>query len=95
MKRIFLIFILLSTVSLYSQVFAPEELQIIKLQDERTFGKDNELINYLEDRNNAVVIRALWAIGNVGKEEGVRFVSEKLFSSRTDEIRVAAAYSLG
>jgi cyclophilin family peptidyl-prolyl cis-trans isomerase len=95
MKRFFLIFILLSAVSLYSQVFTPGELQIIKLQDERTFGKDNELINYLEDRNNAIVIRALWAIGNVGKEEGVRFVSEKLFSSRTDEIKVAAAYSLG
>ena len=89
-----LMFILLGAVSLYSQVFTPEELQIIKLQDERTFGNNNELINFLEDRNNAVVVRALWAIGNVGKEEGVRFVSEKLFSSRNDEIRVAAAYAL-
>lgn len=97
MKRIIpvLIILLISACSIYSQVFIPEELQIIKLQDERTFGANNALINFLEDRNDNVVIRALWAIGNVGKEEGVRPVVEKLFSSRSEEIRVAAAYTLG
>lgn len=97
MKRIIpvLIIFLISACSLYSQVFTPEEMQIIKLQDERTFGDDNALINFLEDRNDNVVIRSLWAIGNVGKEEGVRPVVEKLFSSRSEEIRIAAAYVLG
>lgn len=87
--------LLLSVLSLYSQVFTPEEMQIIKLQDERTYGSNNELINFLEDRNDNVVIRCLWALGNIGKEEGVRYVAEKLSSSRSEEIRIAAAYALG
>lgn len=97
MKRVLLVLIvfLLSTFSLYSQVFTSEELQIIKLQDERTFGSNNELINYLDDRNDNVVIRSLWSIGNIGKEEGVRHVAEKLFSSRSEDIRIAATYALG
>ncbi|MFA5010801.1 MAG: peptidylprolyl isomerase [Ignavibacteria bacterium] len=97
MKRnlLILIIILISACSAYSQLFTPEELQIIKLQDERTFGVNNELINFLDDRNDNVVIRALWAIGSIGKEEGVRPAVEKLFSSRSEEIRVTAAYALG
>ena len=97
MKRIFLIctIILLSSVSIYSQVFISEELQIIKYQDERTFGPNNELFNFLDNPNNKVVIRALWAIGNIGNKEGVTAVSQKLLSGSTVDIRIAAAYSLG
>lgn len=90
-----LIVFLVLPLSVNAQVFTPEELRIIKLQDERTYGSNNELINYLDDRNDNVVIRSLWAIGNIGKEEGVRAVAEKLFSSRSEDIRIAAAYALG
>jgi cyclophilin family peptidyl-prolyl cis-trans isomerase/HEAT repeat protein len=86
---------LLSAVSLRSQIFTPEELQILKYQDERTFGKNNELFTYLDNRNDAVVTRALWAIGNIGNKDGINVVAEKLFSGHSDEIRLAAAYSLG
>jgi len=97
MKIIPLLFLLLilSFGTTYSQVFTPEELQIIKLQDERTFGTNNELFSFLDSRNDAVVIRTLLAIGNIGNKDGIKVVAEKLFSSRTEEIRVAAAYSLG
>lgn len=97
MKRILLgvLAVFIFAMNVNSQVFTPEELQIIKLQDERTYGNSNELISFLDDRNDNVVIRALWAIGNIGKEEGVRYASEKLFSSRSEEIRVSAAYALG
>ena len=79
----------------HAQLFTPEELEIIKLQDQRTFGTNNELITYLDNFNDAVVIRALWALGNIGSEEGVRYASEKLFSNRSEDIRVNAAYALG
>lgn len=97
MKTIPLLFLLFifSFGTTYSQVFTPEELQIIKFQDERTFGTNNELFSFLDSRNDAVVIRTLLAIGNIGNKDGIKVVAEKLFSSRTEEIRVAAAYSLG
>lgn len=79
----------------HAQLFTPEELEIIKLQDQRTFGTNNELITYLDNFNDAIVIRALWALGNIGSEEGVRYASEKLFSNRSEDIRVNAAYALG
>lgn len=97
MKRIFLIclVLLVSSINLYSQVFTQEELQILRYQDERTFGKNNELFTYLDNRNDAVVTRALWAIGNIGNKDGIKVVAEKLFSGHSEEIRLAAAYSLG
>jgi HEAT repeat protein len=97
MKRIYFVCLVLfvSFVNLWSQVFTPEEVQILKYQDERTFGANNELFTYLDNRNDAVVTRTLWAIGNIGNKDGITVVAEKLFSSHTDAIRVAAAYSLG
>lgn len=83
------------TVTARAQLFTTEELEILKLKDQRTYGPNNELFTYLDNFNDAVVIRALLAIGNIGKEEGVRYAAEMLFSNRSVDIRVSAAYSLG
>ena len=78
-----------------AQLFTAEELEVLKLQDERTAGPGNELQTYLNSFNNAVVIRTLIAMGNIGDTKFVIPITEKLLSANNPEIRTAAAFALG
>ena len=97
MKKIIVlvIFVLTQALAANAQLFAPEELEILKYQDGRTAGPNGELLNYLNNFSNAVVIRALIALGNIGDAKYVLQINEKLQSSNNPDIRIAAAFALG
>ncbi|MCI0472858.1 MAG: HEAT repeat domain-containing protein, partial [Ignavibacteria bacterium] len=88
------IVLLLFACTSIAQIFSDDEIKILKLQDERTFGPNNELLTYLDSFSDDVVIRALWAIGNIGDIKSANTVATVLNSSRKEEIRKAAAWSL-
>jgi cyclophilin family peptidyl-prolyl cis-trans isomerase len=77
-----------------AQLFTPEEIEILKYQDLRTTGPNGELLTYLNAHNNAVVIRTLIALGNIGDKENVRVIAEQLMSNNNPDIRMAAAFAL-
>lgn len=92
---ILVIFVLTQSLAANAQLFAPEELEILKYQDGRNTGPNGELLNYLNNFSNAVVIRALIALGNIGDAKYTLQINEKLQSSNNPDIRVAAAFALG
>jgi cyclophilin family peptidyl-prolyl cis-trans isomerase len=89
-----LLVVLIFASSSFGQIFSEDEIKILKLQDERTFGPDNELFTYLDSFSDDVVIRALWAIGNIGDVKAANTVAAVMNSSRKEEIRKAAAWAL-
>lgn len=96
MKKISaLLFVLFFAVAANAQLFTPEELEVLKYQDSRTAGPNGELLNYLGSFNNAVVIRTLYALGNIGDSAYIPQIVEKLNSSNNPDIRTAAAFALG
>lgn len=92
---LFLFVFMLAALKADAQLFTAEELEVLKLQDERTAGQNNELQTYLNSFNNAVVIRTLIAMGNIGDTKFVIPITEKLLSANNPEIRTAAAFALG
>lgn len=88
------IVLLLFACTSFAQIFSEDEIKILKLQDERTFGPNGELLTNLDSFSDDVVIRALWAIGNIGDVKAANTVATVLNSNRKEEIRKAAAWAL-
>ncbi len=56
---------LLSSSSIFPQTLSKEERKILELQDKRTLGDNDALLNYLESADSGVVLKALNALANI------------------------------
>lgn len=82
-------------VKLPAQNFSPEEIEILTLQDKRTLGANNELLNYLKSGENRTVIRALLAIANIADTNTISAAGEMLLTHPGKDVRSIAAFALG
>lgn len=97
MKKIFSAIIILFgiTANLYSQTYSNDELKILKLQDRRTTGENNELSGFLSSPDLKTVKKALVALANISDTTTVSIISDVLRNNSDTEIRKTAAYALG
>jgi cyclophilin family peptidyl-prolyl cis-trans isomerase/HEAT repeat protein len=93
---LFIIFILISaTANLFAQGFTKEEQEILELQDTRTLGKDNKLLQFLNSKNADVKYRALIALANIADSSVVDKIGNMLLSSQETQVKIAASFALG
>ncbi len=90
-----LLFFLFISSNAFPQVLSDDEKDILMLQDKRTLGENNKLLNYLNSKEEKVVIKALYAIANIADENTVEKTGEILLKNSTPQIRSAAAFALG
>jgi peptidylprolyl isomerase len=76
-------------------VLSDDEKDVLMLQDKRTLGENNKLLNYLNSKEEKVVIKALYAIANIADENTVEKTGEILLKNSDPKIRSAAAFALG
>lgn len=91
---VFLIF-LLCVSSAHTQIFSPDERKIFELQDSRTLGENNALLNYLHSENETLVKRALTALANIQDTTTCDEIGELLLKNPSAEIRKLSAFTLG
>lgn len=89
-----LLFLFIVSLSINAQIFSHSELEIIRLQDERTLGEGNKLLDYLNSRSDEIVIKALIALGNIGDTSAVQTIHTILLSDNRPNIRKHSAYAL-
>jgi len=92
---IFLLFVFFISSNIFSQILTDDEKDILMLQDKRTLGENNKLLNYLNSKEEKVVIKALYAIANIADENTVEKTGDILLKNSNDKIRSAAAFALG
>ena len=97
MKIIFWILILftLFTQCISAQNYSEDEKQILILQDSRTLGENNKLLNYLKSPEKTTVITALNALANIGDSNTVDNIGDALINGKEIQIRSTAAFALG
>lgn len=97
MKKIFLllIFTVLFTQLIQAQNFSEDEIQILTLQDKRTLGENNKLLNYLKSSDKSIVVKTLNAIANIADSNTVDNIGDMLINGKDMQIRSAAAFALG
>ena len=97
MKIIFWILILftLFTQCISAQNYSEDEKQILILQDSRTLGENNKLLNYLKSPEKTTVITALNALANIGDSNTVDNIGDALINGKEIQIRSVAAFALG
>jgi HEAT repeat protein len=94
-NKFFLIFILLLVpFQLFSQI-AKDERIILELEDRRTLGKNNELINYLKSNDELILMRAIIALANIQDTSAAGNLAEVLKNHNSSLMRTASAYALG
>lgn len=91
---VFLIF-LLCVSSAHTQIFSPDERKILELQDSRSLGDNNALLNYLQSENETLVKRALIALANIQDSTTCDEIGEILLKNLSSEIREMSAFALG
>jgi cyclophilin family peptidyl-prolyl cis-trans isomerase/HEAT repeat protein len=97
-NKIFLltIFIVVSaTANLFAQGFTKEEQEILELQDTRTLGNDNKLLQFLNSKNADVKYRALIALANIADSAAVDKIGNILLTSQETQVKIAASFALG
>ena len=77
------------------QMFTPDERIILELQDSRTLGENNSLLNYLNSDNEAIVKRTLIALANIQDSSACEEIGIILLTNPSSEIRKLAAFALG
>ncbi|MBN1632975.1 MAG: peptidylprolyl isomerase [Ignavibacteria bacterium] len=81
--------------SVHPQMFSPDERKILGMQDSRTLGENNEVLNYLNSENEALVKRTLIALTNIQDTATCDEIGELLLKNPSAEIRKLSAFSLG
>lgn len=89
------IFLFVFSVKVLPQSITDEQKDILILQDTRSLGENNKLLNYLNSGNEKTVVTALYAIANIADETTVDRTGELLLNSPAAKIRSAAAFALG
>lgn len=52
-------------------MLSKEDKEILTLQDERTLGENDKLLEYLESADNKIKLRALYALANISDTASV------------------------
>lgn len=91
---LFLSLILFSNFSI-AQNFSPEEKEILILQDSRTLGENDKLLDYLKSENTNIVSRALFALANIQDSSTVDEIGMMLLTHPDKSVKYMAAFALG
>lgn len=94
-KSLIIIFTLSTIINLYSQHFSADERKILELQDIRTLGPNNELLNYLKSDNEKILLRTLTALANIADTTTIGDISSVLHTNVYGSVRCRAAFALG
>ena len=93
------VFFLSDTPPAFSQMLSNEEKEILTLQDERTLGENDKLLEYLESADNKIKLKALYALANIADTESVYKTSvflQTLYDNfNTSELLNGYAFYLG
>ncbi len=97
MKKIFLITFLIafSALNNYAQYYSKEIREILTLQDTRSLGENNRLLDYLGSDDKNVVERALIALANIADTNSIDKIGEVLLNSKETSVRILASFALG
>lgn len=97
MKKIILITFLIcfSTLNNYAQYYPKEIREILTLQDTRTLGENNQLLNYLSSEDKNIVERTLIALANIADTNSIDKIGEVLLNSNETSVRILASFALG
>lgn len=85
LKLFLTVFILTTSKLSFSQVYSDEEKEILTLQDKRTPGENNVLLNYLESADEKIIQKSLIALANIADTESVYKTSvflQKLYDNK-------------
>lgn len=95
----FIFIVLVFSVFIFSNIFAQktaEDLEsILRLQDERSLGANNELLVFLNSNEDTVVISALYALANISDSTTIDAISIQLKNHKSPDVRKWAAFALG
>jgi len=97
MKNIIFLFItiFIFATQLLPQDFSDTEKKILEMQDMRTLGENRELVNFLNSKDDKIVIRTLNALVNIADSTTVDDIGKILISTNNTEKRSYAAIVLG
>ena len=97
MKKIVLAVLLSAILSVnnYPQYYSQEIREILTLQDTRTLGENNKLLDYLNSSNSEIVVKALISLANIADTSAIDRIGEILLSRKETQIRITAAFALG
>lgn len=93
-KFLFLSFLLLTFVNLSAQIYDENIQKVLTLQDIRSLGENNTLLNYLTYNDKEIVLKALTALANIQDTTTVKFINDLLYDE-SPNIRKQAAFALG
>ncbi len=68
---------------------------ILKLQNERSLGPDNQLPGFLKSSEDTIVISALYALSNISDSSTIDAISTQLKNHKSPSVRKWAAFALG
>ena len=93
------VFFLSDIPPVFSQMLSKEDKEILTLQDERTLGENDKLLEYLESADNKIKLRALYALANISDTESVYktspFLQELYENKNSAELLNEYAFYLG
>ena len=97
MRFIFYVFIFcVFTVSnIFAQNTAEDLKSVLRLQDERSLGANNELLEFLNSDEDTVVISAIYALSNISDSTTTDAISVQLKNHKSPDVRKWAAFALG
>jgi cyclophilin family peptidyl-prolyl cis-trans isomerase/HEAT repeat protein len=76
-------------------MFSPDERKILEMQDSRTLGENNSLLNYLYSDNETIVKRTLIALANIQDSSACEEIGKILLTNPSSDIRKFSAFALG
>ncbi len=97
MKKIIFITFLIAFSSLnnYAQYYSKEIREILTLQDTRTLGENNKLLEYLGSDDKNIIERTLIALANIADTNSIDKIGEVLLNSKETSVRILASFALG
>jgi peptidylprolyl isomerase len=97
MKKIILITFLIafSALNNYAQYYPKEIREILTLQDTRTLGENNKLLEFLSSEDKNIVERTLIALANIADTNSIDKIGGVLLTSKETSVRILASFALG
>lgn len=86
---------LLFSVNSFAQLLSGDEINILKIQDERNPERYPELVKYIQSDNPILSVRALLALANIQDSAMVKYAGEILLNGKTQNQKSTAAFALG
>jgi cyclophilin family peptidyl-prolyl cis-trans isomerase/HEAT repeat protein len=95
LRNSIIFFILIANSAAFGQKLSNEEKEILMLQDTRSLGENNKLLNYLNSDSKNLVIRTLYTLANIADSNTIDDIGKVLLSNGDAQIREYAAFALG